>query len=222
MRQLRVLTWHVHGSYLYYLSRTGHEIYVPVRPGRPEGYVGLRGSFPWPPTLHEVPIDLVGIDSEEAGGLGDVPHYRLAAFEARYRVFVNPIRYTSLGLAVCEAMMLGMPVAGLATAEMATAVENGVSGFVHTDPRRVVEAVRALLEDAALARRMGEVAGRRARERFGIERFVRDWNRVFAEATGARMPGHDRAEVGHGEAQPGHDRADVGHGRASSSPGARP
>jgi len=40
------------------------------------------------------------------------------------RFFFNPIRYTSLGLAVCEAMMVGMPIIGLATTEMATTVQN--------------------------------------------------------------------------------------------------
>ena len=27
MKRLRVLTWHVHGNYLYYLSLTGHTFY---------------------------------------------------------------------------------------------------------------------------------------------------------------------------------------------------
>src|SRR5262249_22926405 len=81
----------------------------------------------------EVPLDLVGMSWREGGGIGEVPHFELPAFEARYRFFFNPIRYTSLGLAVCEAMMVGMPILGLATTEMVTAVENGVSGYVETD-----------------------------------------------------------------------------------------
>ncbi len=56
--------------------------------------------------------------AEEAGGLGEVRHVELAAFAARYRFFFNPIRYTSLGLAVIEAMMVGMPIVALATTEM--------------------------------------------------------------------------------------------------------
>ncbi len=84
--------------------------------------------------------------SEEFGGLGDVPHDALPAFSARYRFFFNPIRYTSLGLAVCEAMLLGMPVIGLATTEMATVIENGVSGYVDTDVDALIAHMQRLLD----------------------------------------------------------------------------
>src|SRR3954452_20828879 len=57
MEPLRVFTWHVHGSYLLYLSQMPHEIYVPVRAGRPNPYGGLGGPFPWPPNIHEIPVE---------------------------------------------------------------------------------------------------------------------------------------------------------------------
>src|SRR4051794_36650688 len=140
----------------------------------------------------KVPLDLVGMGAEALGGLGEVPPPELPAFEARYRFFFHPIRYTSLGLAVLEAMMIGLPVVGLATTEMATAVENGVSGFVDTDPGKLVGPMRMLLEDAGEARRLGQNARRRALERFGIGRFARDWERAFADVTG-RRPGRGPA-----------------------------
>ncbi|MFX6149390.1 glycosyltransferase, partial [Acinetobacter baumannii] len=77
----------------------------------------------------QVPLDLVGMGAEEAGGLGEVPNPELAAFIAHYRFFFNPIRYTSLGLAVVEAMMIGMPVVGMATTEMSTAIRNEYNGY---------------------------------------------------------------------------------------------
>ena len=58
----------------------------------------------------EVPLDLAGMESAEIGGMGPVPLTDLWQMEAKYRFFFNPIRYTSLGLAVCEAMMIGMPI----------------------------------------------------------------------------------------------------------------
>ncbi len=58
-RRLRILTWHVHGSYLYYLSQVPHDFYLPVKPGGNEGYGGRAGPFPWPDNVHDVPVELV-------------------------------------------------------------------------------------------------------------------------------------------------------------------
>jgi glycosyltransferase involved in cell wall biosynthesis len=131
-----------------------------------------------------VPLDLVGMASEEAGGLGEVANAELPAFLARYRFFFNPIRYTSLGLAVIEAMMVGLPVVALATTELATVVRDGENGFVDTRPARLVAAMHELLRDPQAAARLGANARRDAHERFGIERFVRDWSEVFARIAG--------------------------------------
>ncbi len=310
MRRLRVLTWHVHGAYLYYLAHAPHDFYVPVKPGRPPPHIGVPpGGYPWPENVREVPadevrrleldcvlsqttdnylhhreellsaeqlrlprihvehdpplahptdtkhpvddadallvhvtpfnalmwdsgrtptrviehgvavpdgvrysgelergivvvnnlgrrgrrvgpdvfeharesvpLDVVGLDAEDLGGLGEVPHDELPAFAARYRFFFNPIRYTSLGLAACEAMMQGMPVVALATTEMSTVVENGVSGWIDTNVDALVERMQALLDDPGEARRLGEGARRVAQKRFSIDRFTRDWDRAF-------------------------------------------
>jgi glycosyltransferase involved in cell wall biosynthesis len=130
----------------------------------------------------QVPLDLVGMDAQASGGLCEVRNDELAAFSARYRFFFNPIRYTSLGLAVIEAMMVGLPIVGLATTELATVVRDGVSGFVHTDVQRLVSGMQHLLEYPDEARAMGQAAQRAARERFGIERFAADWDQVLREA----------------------------------------
>jgi glycosyltransferase involved in cell wall biosynthesis len=132
-----------------------------------------------------VPLDLVGMAAEELGGVGEVQPTKLAAFEARYRFFFNPIRYTSLGLAVCEAMTIGLPIVGLATTEMATAIENGVSGYVDTNLDKLIGRMRGLLADPSEARRLGEGARRYALERFDIRRFARDWEQTLAEVAGS-------------------------------------
>jgi hypothetical protein len=313
MRRLNVLTWHTHGSYLYYLTQAPHEFFVVSKPGRPPGYAGVCGHLPWGANVHDlpadeiprqrldcilfqddaqyledrhellsaaqrqlpalylehdpprasptdelhpaddpdvlvvhvtafnalmwrhersptrviehgvpprddvaylgdlprglvvvnhlarrgrrlgydlysaarkrVPLDLVGMAAEEAGGLGEVRHDELPGFAARYRFFFNPIRYTSLGLAVIEAMMVGLPVVALATTEMATVVRNGETGYVDTSLDALVAHMRRLLRAPREARRLGAAARAYARERFGIERFVVDWNAALAEVT---------------------------------------
>jgi hypothetical protein len=124
-----------------------------------------------------VPLDLVGMGAPRELAPQDLP-----AVEARYRFLFNPIRYTSLGMAVCEAMMLGMPVVALATTEHAVAVRDGVCGYASTDVDELVERMRELLADRALAARLGEGARARALERYGIERFAAAWTDLLETA----------------------------------------
>lgn len=314
-RPLRILTWHVHGNYLWYLTRLGHDWLLPVRPERPEGYGGRGATFPWPDNVYEVdagdvsnldvdvvvfqshrnwlvdqheilspaqrrlpriylehdppresptdtshpvddpdvlvvhvthfnrlmwdngtnqsrviehgvvvpddvrhsgelergivvvnnlsrrrrrlgadvfdrvrqevPLDLVGMNAEELGGLGEVAPPELPAFIGPYRFFFHPIRWTSLGLAVCEAMTIGMPVVALATTEMPTVVENGVSGWVSTDVDTLVSHMRGLLENPGDARRLGDGARRAALARFSIDRFTGDWDAALRAVAGS-------------------------------------
>lgn len=129
----------------------------------------------------EIPLDLVGMGSVQVdGGLGEVEPDEVAEFAARYRFFFHPIRYTSLGLALCEAMMLGMPVVALATTEAVTVIDDGVQGFVSTDLEYLIDGMRRLLADPAEARRMGRAARQTAMHRFSLLRFAADWNRLIA------------------------------------------
>ena len=122
-----------------------------------------------------VPLSLYGMDSKAIGGEGEVGNSRLPDVLAAHRFFFNPIRYTSLGLAIVEAMMVGLPIVGLATTELVTVIRNGDNGFIDTDVDVLVDCMKELLADAALARSLGEAARATAFERFGIDRFVADW-----------------------------------------------
>jgi len=123
----------------------------------------------------QVPLTLVGMGAERMGGAGEVVNHQLPATMAAHRFFFNPIRYTSLGLSIIEAMMVGMPIVGLATTELVSVIRNGENGFVDTRVDRLVDAMHGLLKDPAQARRLGEAARATALDRFHIDRFVHDW-----------------------------------------------
>ncbi|MCL5962620.1 MAG: glycosyltransferase, partial [Chloroflexi bacterium] len=117
------------------------------------------------------------------GGIGDFPQEGLHALEVNYRFFFNPIRYTSLPLAVIEAMMLGLPVVALATTELPTVIVDGVNGYVSNDLDYLVGRMWHLIEGKAEAERLGANAKATALERFGLPRFIRDWDAAFREVT---------------------------------------
>jgi hypothetical protein len=315
MKRLKILVWHIHGGYLNALGPIEHDWYLPVKPGRPEGYGGRGRTFDMPAWVREVPaervreldLDLIlyqtpnnlfeggpeilspaqqalpaiylehntprphpvdtrhpaadhagqrllivhvthfnrlmwdngdaptmvvehsvaidpeirydgslatgitvannmqrrpritgfdlflqaresvpltaaGMATEAFGGIGDIPYRDLHSVIAPYRFLFSPMRYTSLPLAVIEAMTIGMPVVALATTELPTVIEDGGNGFISCDPDVLIERMRLLLSDPALAHRMGERARETAIARFGMERFARNWNRAFVRA----------------------------------------
>ena len=307
-RPLRILTWHIHGNYLYYLTHTPHHWYLPVGLSRP-GYSGRAPGFPWPdhvrdvpvdrlkqmtfdgilfqsksayledqyelltsqqrrlprvylehdppddptdsrhivsdPAMHLVhvthfnrlmwdngetpasviehgvpeatvdyggelprglvvvndlprrgrrvgadlierirrviPLDVIGMNSEAAGGLGEISHEALPRFMSRYRFFFHPVRYTSFGLAVCEAMMIGLPIVALPVTEMPAVLADGASGYLDGNPDRLMQRMAALLADPDEARRIGANGRTIAQQRFSLQRFTADWNRTLSE-----------------------------------------
>jgi glycosyltransferase involved in cell wall biosynthesis len=307
LKPIKVFTWHIHGTYLYYLSLGDYEIYIPISKEPKPGYVGRGTTFPFGLNVHEIaeddvknleldcilfqtrknyledqyetlsaeqrelpkiylehdppqdvtpytkhiisdnsvslvhvthfnsllwdnnnvpftviehgvevrevpysgelergvvvinniekrgrrlgldvflevqkhiPLDLVGMGAERLG-LGEVLHPELPEFLSRYRFFFNPIRFTSLGLAVCEAMTMGIPVVGLATTELASVIQNGVTGIIHTDVKYLIQAMQDLLENKEKAKQIGAAGQEMAKKRFDIKRFNADWLRVF-------------------------------------------
>jgi glycosyltransferase involved in cell wall biosynthesis len=110
---------------------------------------------------------------------------------ARYRFFFFPARYASPSLSLLRAMMIGMPVLGYGAGGIDGVVRHGIDGFLEADPATLVERMRELAADRQRAALLGAAARRNALARFGIERFVADWNRLFAELT--LVPGERRA-----------------------------
>jgi glycosyltransferase involved in cell wall biosynthesis len=101
---------------------------------------------------------------------------------ARRRVYLHPIRWTSLGLSLIEAMHLGMPVVALATTEAPEAVPAG-AGVISTRVDALAAAARGFLAEPERARETGRAARRAALERYGLARFLADWNDVLKEVT---------------------------------------
>jgi glycosyltransferase involved in cell wall biosynthesis len=131
-----------------------------------------------------VPLTLVGLGSERIGGRGNVTNHELPPFMARHRYFFNPIRYTSLGLSIIEAMMVGLPIIGLATTELVTVIRNGDNGCVDTRIDRLIEHMQRLRLSPGEAGELGEAARRTALERFNIDRFIADWMQALRDVAG--------------------------------------
>ncbi|MGW9415384.1 glycosyltransferase [Arthrobacter cupressi] len=127
-------------------------------------------------------LDLAGhgLGEERIRVAGDVPAPQLHRELARCRLYLHPFRWTSLGLALLEAMHLGMPVVALGTTEAHRAVPRG-AGLVSNDVHELQAFVRRLLDDPDDAYAMGLVARAAALDRYGLGKFLDAWDELLAD-----------------------------------------
>jgi glycosyltransferase involved in cell wall biosynthesis len=146
--------------------------------------------------LADLPTRLAAEPEPPAQGavrpIDDLPQRRLHAEMARRRVYLHPMRWTSLGLSLLEAMQLGMPVVALACTEAAAAVPPE-AGVVSASVPVLAQALRELMVDPPRAAEMGRAARKAALDRHGLPEFLRRWDRVLRGSWAAGRP--DELEV---------------------------
>jgi glycosyltransferase involved in cell wall biosynthesis len=120
----------------------------------------------------------LGLPCSLIRSVGDLPTESLYDQLARRRFYLHPVRWTSLGLSLIEAMHLGMPVVGLATTDAVEAVPRE-AGVLSTDVDTLVAAARQLANEPDLARHMGKQAREAVLARYGLARFLGEWDRVI-------------------------------------------
>lgn len=171
------------------LPRLGAVINEPARRSR------VTGADLLPRFADAAPVDLFGIAGDQLVSrlrlgperlrwAGDIPMTRMLPQLAQRRIYVHPNRWTSLGLALLEAMHLGMPVLALAATEAPRAVPPE-AGMVSTDVDQLVAAARRMLADRSEAAERGAAARRFALEHYGLARFLGDWDAVLTQVARA-------------------------------------
>lgn len=145
------------------------------------------------PRFSPLGVDAFGIDGWLLGsafegsyspGLrfaGNLSPAELYAGMARRRAYLHLNRWTSLGLSLIQAMMLGLPVLALDTTEASRAVPAG-AGCVSNDVAELRRWAEVLVADVDEARARGEVARAAALERYPLDRFLTAWNGAYARA----------------------------------------
>lgn len=125
-------------------------------------------------------LDVPGFDRRRISAYSDPPQVEMHARIARRRVYLHLMRWTSLGLSLIEAMMLGMPVVVLASTEAIEAVPHD-AGAISTRLDVLLDAQRRFIADPDWARQVGKHARAAALARYSVDRFLADWDRLLAE-----------------------------------------
>ncbi|MEU5550518.1 glycosyltransferase [Micromonospora sp. NPDC047793] len=124
--------------------------------------------------------DHLGLPADRLTSHDDVPQHRMHAELARRRAYLHLCRWTSLGLSLIEAMSIGMPVVALASTEAVMAVPPD-AGALDTRVEELLEAAGRFVAEPQVARLAGQAARAAARERYGLDRFLADWDRLLEE-----------------------------------------
>lgn len=169
------------------IERAAVVVNEPVRRGR------VTGTDLLPDFARAAPLDVFGMGTDLLDAHLGVPPDRLRVHNlsqgelhaalARRRAYLHPVRWTSLGLSLIEAMHLGMPIVALGTTAVAEAVPRE-AGVVSTSPAVLATALTRLMRDHEEAADLGAAARVAALERYGLTRFLRDWDRLLGEVVG--------------------------------------
>jgi hypothetical protein len=173
------------------LPRLGVAVNEPVRRGRVTG-TDLLPRFAAVAPLDVYGMGVAGLPAHLGGQLDitvtdDPPQTRLHSELARRRAYLHPLRWTSLGLSLLEAMSLGMPVLALGTTEALEAVPPD-AGVLSTRLDVLLDAAAWLIDEPAQARRLGNRAREVAQARYGLDRFLADWDRLLASEFDGATP----------------------------------
>jgi hypothetical protein len=153
----------------------------PVRRARVTG-TDLYERFAAVAPLDVFGMGVAGLTAGRITAHEDPPQRAMHAEVARRGAYLHLTRWTSLGLSLIEAMQMGMPVVGLATTEAIEAVPPD-AGVLSTNVSVLVEAARWLLDEPDAARSLGDRARQVALTRYGLDRFLADWDRLLEEET---------------------------------------
>jgi glycosyltransferase involved in cell wall biosynthesis len=120
------------------------------------------------------------------GNVADVP-----GFLRGIEIAVLPSLSEGMSNALLEYMAAGRAVVATAVGGNLRLVEDGVTGLLvpPNDPPRLAGAIGRLLEDSALARRLGVAARRRVEESYGRAAMVRRFEEFYLSLVGGRRRG---------------------------------
>jgi glycosyltransferase involved in cell wall biosynthesis len=162
----------------------GLDVLVEALRELPEAHGVVVGEGPELPALRELArsrgvgerLTMTGFDPDARGVLEG------------FDVFVLPSLFESFPLSVLEAMLAARPVVASDVGSVAEAVIDGETGLLVPpgDASALVAALRRLLDDPELRRRMGERGRSLARERFTAAGMARDYERLYAEVLRGR------------------------------------
>ena len=112
--------------------------------------------------------------SEPTGSLDElINHYNTC------QIFLNTAHVSPIPTVLMEAMSCGLVPVSCNTCAIPEFIEHEKTGFLYDSDEECRKYLELLLDDKELCTTMGQAARESMIEKFGVPRFVDDWNRIY-------------------------------------------
>lgn len=108
---------------------------------------------------------------------------QLIAFYRNARVFLNTSLISPVPTSLLEAMACGCAIVSTATCMIPEIIENGKNGYISNNPQELRNYCQLLLGNKELCNKMGEAARQTILERFSLDAFTKNWNKILRNAS---------------------------------------
>lgn len=106
----------------------------------------------------------------------------------KFDIYVQPSLSESFGLAIIQAMSLGLPIVATNTGGIPEVVTTGKSGLLveAKNPRALAEAILTLMRDKTKAKEMGKLAAEDAKMKFNLRDLIEETEGIYEEMAKSR------------------------------------
>lgn len=152
-------------------------------PRPPLVWIANSGNETYQSTISELACSL-GVELRIQMAISDS---ELVATLNKAALLLYTSRLEPFGFAPLEANACGLPVVGIAEGGIRETVKNGVNGFlVDPDAESIARAANQLLQDSALARRMGEQAALDVQRNWNVEGSIDRLETILLQAVSTK------------------------------------
>ncbi len=125
-------------------------------------------------TEYEIPTRVYGNSPGFSEAAKDTNHLR--EIYQSSSIFYNTSIHSPVPTVLMEAMACGCAIVSTNNCMIPEIIEHGKNGLLSNDPNELRQFLEMLLNNPELARKLGDEARKTIVEKFGLERFIENWN----------------------------------------------
>lgn len=128
----------------------------------------------WQRTAHNLPLRVYGKSPGLSEPANNIEHLR--NIYQNSSIFYNTSLHSPVPTVLMEAMACGCAIVSTATCMIPEIIKHGENGFISNNEVELRAYLEMLLNNPALARKLGDNARKTIEEKYGIDKFLKSWN----------------------------------------------